>query len=190
MLARRWRSMIAAAAASFLVAAAGATYALAIPDTSMGRRPPEATQELEFRGRFHRAPWEGVLLLRPSKDGTELAWVTGSIPATCRDSRDGHAIRAGKDGQVGIDFGGVLNAPIQPDGSFTFTLSMEYTVFAEFVGVGMAPISVTVNGTFYGSNVVGRVRARAGKSSGTSSFKFTGCSGDQPFWARRVDPPS
>jgi len=112
------------------------------------------------------------------------------MSATCRDSRDGHAIRAGKDGQVGINFDGLPNAPIQPDGSFTFTLSTENTAFAELVGVGRAPISVTVNGTFYGNNVVGRVRARAGKSSGTSSFKFTGCSGDEPFWARRIDPPS
>jgi hypothetical protein len=111
----------------------------------------------------------------------------GSVPSTCRDRR-GHDQKAGRDGDVGVNFGSAATTPIQTDGSFTLTYSGESTAFADRVGSGRAPTTVTITGTFYGNNVLGRVQARAGPSKSGSTFAFSVCRGDQQFWARRVDP--
>jgi hypothetical protein len=97
------------------------------------------------------------------------------LPGTCRDKRKGRLVRAGPDGAIGMNFDAQPNTAIRPNGTFSFT--------AKSPNSGFTPHTITVRGTFYGNNVLGRVRGR----STTSKFDpLSNCSGDQPFWAKRI----
>ena len=66
-------------------------------------------------------------------------------------------------------------AVIRPNGSFGFSAK-------NAGGEDLDPARLTIRGTFYGNNVLGRV---TGRSTGSPSSRYSSCTGDQPFWARR-----
>jgi len=148
-----------------------------------GRRPPPGSGpgdcSLEFQGNFEGAPGSGITLCS-SHDGTLVTFAHGGVPATCR-VRQGGVRNAPRDGAIVAEFhvypGALVGARIRPGGSFGFTARPNRV---DLQG-GLADHVVTVRGTFYGNNVVGRARARSGKDA-----FYLGCTGDARFWARRT----
>jgi hypothetical protein len=154
-----------------LLAATVPTVCLGV--STAGRQPLPPVQ---LQGYFHLAVWQGNVTFRVA-EGPTIRQVDGILPGTCYDKRKGRVVRAGPDGAIGLQFVVYPNAPVRADGSFSFT--------AKGGGSDITPHTITVRGTFYGNNVLGRVKGRGGKST---YDPFSNCSGDQPFWARRLDP--
>lgn len=102
--------------------------------------------------------------------------MSGILPGTCREKRTGRIVRAGRDGAIGMQFDALPNAVIRPNGTFAFTAKVS-------AASGLTPHTVTVRGTFYGNNALGRVR---GRSTAAKYDRYSSCSGDQPFWVRRI----
>lgn len=99
----------------------------------------------------------------------------GSLPGTCRSRKDGSLRRAGPDGAIGLLFDISAGAAvIRPDGSFGFTAK-------NAGGEDLDPATLTITGTFFGNNVLGRLKGRSGKGP-----LYSSCEGNEPFWARRV----
>jgi hypothetical protein len=139
----------------------------------MGGRQPLGGVELS--GFFHQAKWQGGVTIRISRGDPRIQRMNGILPGTCREKRTGRVVRAGPDGAIGMNFDAQPNAIIRPNGTFAFT--------AMSPASGFAPHTVTVTGTFYGNNVLGRVH---GRSTTAKYERYSGCSGDQPFWAKRT----
>ena len=138
-----------------------------------GRQPPN---NVELAGYFSQAKWQGTLSIKISEARPRIQRISGILPGTCREKRTGRLVRAGRDGAIGMQFDALPNAVIHPNGTFAFTAKVG-------AGSGLTPHTITVRGTFYGNNVLGRARGR----STTSKFdRYSSCSGDQPFWAKRL----
>lgn len=155
-----------------------ATVAVASRSITTGRQPPHNPGEiLEFRGQFEHPGnngWAGVVL--KTESGKTAFWMGGQAPGTCRLS-DGSIRKPGRDGAIGVLFQGFSGAaPIGRGGSFAFTLRPR----AVDLQSGNAPFVVRVTGTFYGNNVVGRLKG----SSGPDPL-LGRCTADARFWARR-----
>jgi opacity protein-like surface antigen len=165
------RSIAATAAVAFLAAAVAAA---AVGAASGGRLPPG---NVELAGFFDRAAWQGTVSIRIASDGARVSRMSGILPGVCREKQTGRVVRAGRDGAIGMQFDAFPNAVIRPNGTFSFTAK----VSAES---GLAPHTVTVRGTFYGNNALGRV---SGRSTAAKYDRYSSCSGDQPFWAKRID---
>jgi hypothetical protein len=159
------------AVAALVVCAVGTTAA---GGAAGGGRQP--LKNVQLAGYFHQALWPGTLSINISQYEPRIARMSGTLPSTCRDKRTGRLVRAGPDGAVGMQFDAQPNAVIRPNGTFAFTAKVGS-------GSGLTPHTVTVRGTFYGNNVLGRVR---GKSTTAKYDRYSGCSGDQPFWAKRL----
>lgn len=130
---------------------------------------------VQLQGFFDRAPWQGTVTIRIGENG-KIRQVDGVLPGTCRDKRTGSMARSGRDGAIGLQFVVYPDAPVRANGSFAFT--------AKGGGEDIAPHTITVRGTFYGNNVIGRVKGRGGT---TEYDRYAKCSGDQPFWAKRLE---
>lgn len=117
-----------------------------------GRQPLPG---VELQGYFHLADWGGSLAIRISREGPVIRQVDGLLPGTCRDSRTGRLLRSGRDGAIGVMITVYPNAPVRPNGSFSFTAKAPPQA-------GLAPHTITMSGTFYGNN-------RAAPSTGTTS---------------------
>jgi hypothetical protein len=139
---------------------------------SGGRQP---LANVELAGFFHQAKWQGAMSIYISPDGPTIRRLNGILPGTCRDKRTGRLVRAGSDGAIGMNFDAQPNAAIRPNGTFSFT--------AKSPNSGFAPHTITVSGTFYGNNVLGRAR---GRSTTAKYERYSSCWGDQPFWAKRI----
>ena len=139
--------------------------------STAGRQPPPA---IELQGFFHRAAWEGDVRLTISETGKQIAQVDGILPGICEDARSGRLAKVGRDGAIGVLFVARPNAPIRPNGTFAFTARVS-------ADSGFPPHTITMQGTFYGSNVLGSVRGKSGKDS-----RYSSCRGDRPFYAKRV----
>ena len=137
-----------------------------------GRQP---LPKVELAGFFHQAAWQGGVSIKISPSG-RIYRMEGILPGTCRDKRSGRVVRAGRDGAIGLQFDAQPNAVIRPNGAFAFAVKVS-------AASGLTPHTVTVRGTFYGNNVLGRVR---GRSTTAKYDRYSGCSGDQPFWAKRL----
>ena len=109
-----------------------------------------------------------------SDTGTHVAAVDGLLPGTCQDARTGRRVTAGRDGAIAVLFVASPNALIRPNGTFAFTAKAT-------AASGYPPHTITVRGTFYGSNVLGRATGRSGKGD-----RYSECRGDEPFWAKRL----
>lgn len=155
-----------------LLLAAVATAA-ASGASSGGRRP---VGNVELAGFFDQAAWQGGVSIRISPDGKRVYRVSGIVPGACRDKRTGRVVRAGADGAIGMQFDALPNAVINPNGTFSFTAMAS-------ADSGLTPHTVAVRGTFYGNNVLGRVK---GRSTTATYDRYSSCSGDQPFWAKRL----
>lgn len=138
-----------------------------------GRQPPGG---ITLQGLFYLAPWEGDVSIQVSDTQPRIESVTGILPGTCHDDVTGRTLRVGRDGAIGVLFVASPNALIRPDGSFSFTAKAG-------LESGYPPHTITMRGTFYGNNVLGRVRGRSGSAKYN---RRSNCSGDQPFWAKRV----
>jgi hypothetical protein len=137
-----------------------------------GRQPPN---NVELAGFFSQARWQGTLSIKISDAGPRIERISGVLPGTCREKKTGRVVRAGPDGAIGMNFDAKPNAAIRPNGTFSFT--------AKSPSSGFAPHTITVRGTFYGNNALGRVR---GRSTAAKYDRYSSCSGDQPFWAKRI----
>lgn len=135
-----------------------------------GRQPLSG---VELAGFFHQAKWQGTLSITISPGEPRIRRMSGILPGTCREKRTGRVVRAGPDGAIGMEFDAQPNAAILPNGAFSFT--------AKSPNSGFAPHTITVRGAFYGNNVLGRARGRS-----TAANRYSSCSGDQPFWAKRI----
>lgn len=166
----RRRLAIAAGAVGALCA-----VSLAFAALSPGRQP--AGGELTFDGRFHRALWAGSLTIAVSADGASIQRIQGILPANCRDRRNGRLRRNGFDGSIGIVFD-MEGGPIAPDGSFAFRSKNGS------LSGGLAPGTLTITGTFYGNNALGRLSGSTGRD-----VLYSSCIGNQPFWVRRTESP-
>lgn len=102
--------------------------------------------------------------------------MSGILPGTCRDKRTSRIVRVGRDGAIGMQFDVLPNAVIRADGTFAFTAKAS-------ADSGLSPHTVTVRGTFYGNNVIGRA---SGRSTTAKFDRYSSCSGDQQFWAKRI----
>ena len=162
---------LATAAVALLVGAAATSVAGGT--AGRGRQPPS---NVDLAGFFHRAAWQGGVSIKISPAG-RLYRTEGILPGTCRDKRTGRVVRAGRDGAIGMQFDAVPNAVIRPNGTFAFTAKVS-------AASGLTPHTVTVRGTFFGNNALGRVR---GRSTTAKYDRYAGCSGDQPFWAKRIE---
>ena len=151
----------------------GVTATVAGGEVSVGRQPVPG---VELAGFFHQAKWQGTFSINISLGEPRIRRMSGILPATCREKRTGRVVRAGPDGAIGMEFDAQPNAAIRPNGAFAFTAKVS-------AASGFAPHTVTVRGTFYGNNVLGRVR---GRSTATRFGRYSSCSGDQPFWAKRL----
>jgi hypothetical protein len=150
-----------------------ATASVASATSAAGRRPPPGG--LEFQGVFHRALWGGGITFQLSDDGRAVLRVQGILPGTCRDRSDGRLKRTGPDGAIGLLFDvGSRAGRIALNGSFGFTAR-------NALGEGLDPAKLTISGTFYGNNVLGRVKGRGG-----TGRRYSNCRGDEPFWAKRT----
>ena len=139
-----------------------------------GGRQPLA--KVELAGFFSEAAWPGVLSINISDDGPRIYRMSGILPGTCYDKRKGRVVHVGADGAIGMQFDALPNAVIRPNGTFSFTAKVS-------ASSGLTPHTITVRGTFYGNNVVGRAHGRSTKSK----YDFlSNCSGNQPFWAKRI----
>jgi hypothetical protein len=138
-----------------------------------GRQP---LPDVELSGFFSQAPWQGPLSIHISPAGPRIQRISGVLPGTCREKKTGRVVRAGPDGAIGMNFAAQPNAAIRTNGTFAFTAKVS-------AASGPAPHTVTVRGTFYGNNALGRVR---GRSSAAKYDRYSSCSGDQPFWAKRI----
>jgi hypothetical protein len=140
-----------------------------------GRPPIPGPDGVDLQGYFYRPAWGGNVTFR-IVDGPTIRQVDGILPGPCYDKRKRRVVRPGRDGAIGLQFSVYPNAPVHANGSFSFTAK----------GVGdITPHTVTVRGTFYGNNALGRVKGRGGKSQ---YDPLSNCKGDEPFWARRLDP--
>ena len=166
---RRGRSLVA----TTVVLVVGVVPGVAGGAASGGRQPHG---DVELSGFFHQAAWQGNASIRIAPDGQRVYRMSGILPGVCRDKRTGRLVRAGRDGAIGMQFDVLPNAAIHPNGTFSFTAKAT----AES---GLTPHTVTVRGTFYGNNVLGRV---SGRSTTAKYDRYTGCTGDQPFWAKRI----
>jgi hypothetical protein len=137
-----------------------------------GRQP---LNDVELSGFFSQAPWQGPLSIHISPGGPRIYRMSGVLPGTCREKKTGRVVRAGPDGAIGMNFDAKPNAAIRPNGTFSFT--------AKSPASGFAPHTITVRGTFYGNNALGRVR---GRSTAAKYDRYSSCWGDQPFWAKRI----
>jgi hypothetical protein len=165
----RFRALVTTAG----VLASAVATTVAVGAAIGGRQPPN---NIELAGFFHQAAWPGGVSIRIATDEASIGRMSGILPGVCRDKRTGRLVRAGRDGAIGMEFDTSPNAPIQPNGSFSFTAKVSSDS-------GLTPHTVTVRGTFYGNNVLGRV---SGHSSTAKYDRYSGCSGDQPFWAKRI----
>jgi hypothetical protein len=158
-----------------LAAAALAACLAAVAQGSGGRQPLPRTT---LQGFFYRAPWEGdVTITIADTSPPTVGRVEGILPGTCHDKRTGLPARSGPDGAIGMQFEVWPRARIRPDGSFAFTAK------GLVGGLAQEPHTISMTGRFYGSNVLGRVRGR----SGDARFeRYSGCTGNQPFWAKRT----
>jgi hypothetical protein len=138
-----------------------------------GRQPPGG---IELAGYFSEALWPGTMQIKVAPDGARIYRMTGILPGACFDRRKGRVVRAGPDGAIGMNFDALPNAVIHPDGTFAFSAKVG-------AGSGFTPHTITVRGTFYGNNVLGRARGRSTKAK---YDRLSNCSGNQPFWAKRI----
>jgi hypothetical protein len=164
------RRALATAVAALLLGAVGTTGA---PGGTTGGRQP--LSNVALAGFFNQAKWQGVMSITIAPDGPRIQRISGILPGTCREKKTGRVVRAGPDGAIGMNFDAQPNAAIRPNGTFSFT--------AKSPNSGFAPHTITVRGTFYGNNVLGRVR---GRSTAAKYDRYSSCSGDQPFWAKRL----
>lgn len=70
----------------------------------------------------------------------------------------------------------MTGGPIADDGSFSFS-SRNGSLDG-----GLAPGTLTISGSFYGNNALGRLRGTTGRE-----FIYSSCTGTQPFWIRRAE---
>jgi hypothetical protein len=75
-----------------------------------------------------------------------------------------------------MQFDALPNAVIHPNGMFAFAAKVP-------ASSGLTPHTITVRGTFYGNNVLGQAHGRSTKSK---YDPLSNCSGNQPFWAKRI----
>jgi hypothetical protein len=165
-----FRRALATTAIAMLLAAVSTTVAGAA--ARGGRQPPP---KIELAGYFSQAKWQGTMSITISPGEPRIYRISGILPGTCREKKTGRVVRAGPDGAIGMNFDAQPNATIRPNGTFSFTVKSPNS--------GFAPHTITVRGTFYGNNVLGRVR---GRSTAAKYDRYSSCSGDQPFWAKRV----
>jgi hypothetical protein len=165
----RGRALVAIAVSLVL----GAVLTTVAGGAVSGGRQPVAGVELA--GFFHQAKWQGSVSIYISPDGPTIRRLNGILPGTCREKRTGRVVRVGPDGAIGMNFDAQPKAVVRPNGTFSFT--------AKSPASGFAPHTITVRGTFYGNNVLGRVR---GQSTAAKYERYSSCSGDQPFWAKRI----
>ena len=92
---------------------------------------------------------------RPASRGSTGS--AGSCRARATTRRKGRVVRAGPDGAIGMQFDALPNAVIHPDGTFAFSAKVP-------ASSGLTPHTITVRGTFYGNNVLGRVHGRSTKT--------------------------
>ena len=140
------------------------------------RRRQGQAGDVEPAGYFHQAAWQGNVSFNISPYGPKIQRMSGILPGTCHDKRTGRLVRAGPDGAIGMQFDARPNAVIRPNGTFSFTAKVSSAS-------GITPHTVTVGGTFYGNNVLGRAR---GRSTTAKYDRYSNCSGNQPFWAKRI----
>lgn len=140
---------------------------------SGGRQP---LPNVELAGFFHEAAWAGTMSIKIAPGEPRIYRIGGILPGTCYDKRKGRVVRVGPDGAIGMQFDAQPNAVIHPDGTFAFTAKVGS-------GSGLTPHTITVRGTFYGNNVLGRAHGRSTKSK---YDPLSNCSGNQPFWAKRI----
>ena len=138
-----------------------------------GRQPPP---KIELAGYFSDAAWQGTMSITISPSEPRLYRISGILPGSCYDRRKGRVVRAGPDGAIGMQFDALPSAVIHPNGTFAFTAKVG-------AGSGLTPHTITVRGTFYGNNVLGRAHGRSTKSKYDA---LSNCSGSQPFWAKRI----
>jgi hypothetical protein len=165
------RGRIVTTAVALLIGATATTVAGGA--SGAGRQP---RGEIELAGYFHQAAWPGTVTITTSSDGQRVYRISGDLPGVCRDKRTGRLLRAGRDGAISMLFDASPNALIHSDGTFSFTAKVS-------AASGLAPHTLTVRGTFYGNNVLGRA---SGRSTTAKYERYSSCSGDQPFWAKRI----
>jgi len=158
-------------AIALLVAAVSTTVAGAA--ASGGRQPPT---KIELAGYFSDAAWQGTMSIPIAPGEPRIYRISGILPGTCYDKRKRRLVRAGPDGAIGMQFDDHPNAIIHPDGTFAFSAKVP-------ASSGLTPHTITVRGTFYGNNVLGRAHGRSTKSK---YDPLSNCSGNQPFWAKRL----
>lgn len=158
--------------AAAVIGAVLASSASASSTTATGRQPPPF--RLEFRGLIGPGGASGFSEIAILTFQGTAFWVGGALPGTCRRA-DGRVLKAGRDGDEFALFQGFTGAaPIADNGSFAFVLRKPAQPG------GAAPFSVSVRGTFYGHNVVGRIKGWAGPDPLQGR-----CTGDAAFWAKR-----
>jgi hypothetical protein len=129
-----------------------------------------SAEALERAGRAAALPFERI------SEAVENAAATASSPGPCYDKCKRRIVRPGRDRR---DRAAVLRLPERAG-------ARERLVRLHRQGRGRHhPAHVTVRGTFYGNNALGRVKGRGGKSQ---YDPLSNCKGDEPFWARRLDP--
>ena len=173
-----WR--ILAACPTAVLAAVIVSSGLGASAEPTGRRPPQVAGDfcsISFKGVFLGANWSYVEIC-PARE--KLIACSGMAPGTCR-AEAGRISKPNRDGAISAQFNLLPRAAVAVDGSFAFTVRSP--------GPGQPPanpslpkIVMTVRGTFYGNNVVGRVRFTSGKDA-----FYTGCTGDVRFRAKRSD---
>lgn len=165
------RRALVTTAIALLLAAVSTTIAGAA--AGGGRQPPP---KIELAGYFSDAAWQGTMSITIAPGEPRIYRISGILPGTCYDKRKGRVVRAGPDGAIGMQFDALPNAVIHPNGTFAFSAKVP-------ASSGLTPHTITVRGTFYGNNVLGRAHGRSTKSK---YDPLSNCSGNQPFWAKRI----